>query len=225
MNKFDIMPLLFCMTTAAAMSCYCIQLTIKRTPSNLVFRLLSSPPPPPPLASIAIAIAVAAVLSEPSRSFLIEASTAAAALTAAMAAAAASACSFASCCDLATSTAWASPDASGTASEPERRLGLMRFLFGRPLVEDVEVEGGEPILFVGEWVRWDWAREFPRRGWWGGRMGIRVNELAAAAAAAAAAADAGGECWPPPSLTSARPLILSPSATLRREERFFYQMG
>ena len=115
----------------------------------MVFGLLSSP---------LVSIALARELSEPSISFLMEASAAATALTAAMAAAAASACSFAICCDLATSTAWARPDARGTASEPERRLGLMRFRFGRPLVddEDVEVDGGEAILFMGEWDRWDW---------------------------------------------------------------------
>ena len=125
----------------------------------MVVELLSSP-----LSSIALA----AELSEPSISFLIEASAAATALDAAIIAAAASACSFAICCDLATSTAWARPDARGTASEPERRLGLMRFRFGRPLVDDddVEVDGGEAILFMGEWDRWDWdwGREFSRRG-------------------------------------------------------------
>ena len=125
----------------------------------MVIGLLSSS-----LASIALATAE---LSEPSISFLMEAS-AAATEAATMAAAAASACSLANCCDLATSTAWASPDARGTASEPERRLGLMRFRFGRPLVddEDVEVDGGEAILFMGEWDRWDWdwGREFSRSG-------------------------------------------------------------
>ena len=130
----------------------------------MVFGLLSSP---------LVSIALARELSEPSISFLMEASAAATALTAAMAAAAASACSFAICCDLATSTAWARPDARGTASEPERRLGLMRFRFGRPLVDDdVEFDGGDAILFMGEldssrwdwgWD-WDWGREFSRSG-------------------------------------------------------------
>ena len=110
-----------------------------------------------------------------------------------IAAAAASACSLAICCDRATSTACASPEASGTASEPDSRLGLMRFRFGRPLVDDmeaaVEVEGGEAILFMGEWDRWDWGREFSKKELGEDTAGIRERALATAVEAAATGED------------------------------------
>ena len=148
----------------------------------MVVGLLSSPS----LASI-----LSLALSEPpSRSFLmmeaaasVAAAPSAALEAAIMAAAAASACSLAICCDRATSTACASPEASGTASEPDSLRGLMRFRFGRPLVDDmeaVEVEGGDAILFMGEWDRWDWGREFSKKELGEDTAGIRERALATA---------------------------------------------
>lgn len=104
---------------------------------------------------------------------------------------------------------WEKPPAMGTASEPENRLGRARFLFGPRAPELLLLAwllwvatggaglGGEGIRLAGELLPSE-SR--------GDRRGNLEWELV------------GGDG--PLSLTSARPLIFRPSATLSKDDRF-----